>query len=67
MKNTAFPYPGLCQTCQHARRIQSVHGSVFWLCGAHKQNPGLPKYPRLPVLHCLTHAPNEPQIMEDDE
>jgi hypothetical protein len=66
MERAAAPNPGLCQTCQHARRIRSARGSVFWHCGAHKQNPAMQKYPSLPVLRCPAYAPSEPQTPEDE-
>jgi hypothetical protein len=43
---------GLCATCNHARRIESDRGSVFWLCELSATRPRFPKYPRLPVLAC---------------
>lgn len=47
--------PGLCESCEHARRIVSAKGSVFWLCAMAEQVAGWPKYPRLPVLRCGHH------------
>ncbi|MGC4092463.1 MAG: hypothetical protein QM756_32215 [Polyangiaceae bacterium] len=45
--------PGLCLTCQFARRIRSAKGSEFWLCRRAEAEPTLyAKYPRLPVLRC---------------
>jgi hypothetical protein len=46
---------GLCADCTHARRIQSDRGALFYLCGLHQGNPYFPKYPRLPVVHCVGH------------
>ncbi|PYT50806.1 MAG: hypothetical protein DMG44_04820 [Acidobacteria bacterium] len=43
---------GLCAVCRHARRIESSHGSVFYLCELSHTDPRFPKYPRLPVLSC---------------
>lgn len=43
---------GLCDTCQHARRIASGRGSAFLLCLRSKDDPHYPKYPRLPVVQC---------------
>jgi hypothetical protein len=43
---------GLCAACLHARRIESPHGSVFYLCELSHTDPRFPKYPRLPVLSC---------------
>lgn len=42
----------LCAECVHARRIESSHGSVFYLCELSHTDPRFPKYPRLPVLSC---------------
>jgi len=47
--------PDLCKTCLHAKVVQTARGSVFWLCQAHKFNPKMPKYPRLPVLACAEY------------
>lgn len=43
---------GLCFDCQHAQRIQSARGSIFYRCKLSDTDPSFPKYPRLPVLHC---------------
>jgi hypothetical protein len=43
---------GLCTDCEHARRIESDRGSVFWRCELSATDPRFPKYPRLPVLEC---------------
>jgi hypothetical protein len=43
---------GLCSDCIHSRRIESAHGSVFFLCELSLTDPRYPKYPRLPVLTC---------------
>jgi hypothetical protein len=43
---------GLCADCFHSRRIESAHGSVFFLCELSLTDPRYPKYPRLPVLSC---------------
>jgi hypothetical protein len=39
---------GLCALCSFQRVLVSGRGSTFSLC----EHPGLPKYPRLPVLRC---------------
>ena len=39
---------GLCATCAHAKIVTNDRGSTFLRC----THPGLPKYPRLPVLAC---------------
>jgi hypothetical protein len=43
---------GLCAQCEHARRIESSRGSVFFRCGRHEAEPRFAKYPRLPVVQC---------------
>jgi hypothetical protein len=43
---------GLCDRCQHAKRVVSPRGSVFRLCLLHDTDPRFAKYPRLPVLRC---------------
>ena len=48
---------GLCADCLYARRIESVRGSVFYLCERSASDPRFPKYPRLPVLLCPGHTP----------
>jgi len=49
---------GLCGTCQHARRIESDRGSVFYLCELSASDAKFPKYPALPVLRCSGYTPN---------
>jgi len=46
------PSAGLCADCFHSRRIESTHGSVFFLCQLSLTDPRFSKYPRLPVLSC---------------
>jgi hypothetical protein len=46
------PDAGLCAKCLHARRIESPHGSVFYLCELSFSDPHFSKYPRLPVISC---------------
>jgi hypothetical protein len=48
---------GLCDSCVHARRIISVHDSMFLLCQLGFSDARFPKYPRLPVLSCAGFAP----------
>lgn len=43
---------GLCQSCQHTRRIVSAKGSAFWMCLRSQEDPRFRKYPPLPVLRC---------------
>ena len=49
--------PGLCANCQHARRMESDRGSVFWRCDLSRSDPRFPKYPRLPVQSCEGYRP----------
>lgn len=46
------PFAGLCDTCQHARKIVSGKGSVFLMCERSKTDPRFRKYPPLPVMRC---------------
>ncbi len=48
---------GLCESCEHRREIVNDRGSRFTLCQKAKDDPRLPKYPRLPVLRCAAHTP----------
>jgi hypothetical protein len=43
---------GLCESCRHARRIESDRGSVFYLCELSTSDPRFAKYPALPVIQC---------------
>jgi len=51
--------PGLCQTCQHARRMESDRGSVFLMCKLSFEDSRFAKYPPLPVLQCTGYRPKE--------
>jgi hypothetical protein len=44
--------PGLCRTCQHAKRIETKRGSIFYQCLLSQSFASWPKYPPLPVLQC---------------
>ena len=56
--NTPTPAkPGLCQDCQHARRIESDRGSIFLMCKLSFEDSQFAKYPRLPVLICSGYRP----------
>jgi hypothetical protein len=50
-------FEGLCATCRQARPTVSDRGTRFIRCERAKIDPAYPKYPRLPVLTCLGHAP----------
>jgi hypothetical protein len=63
-KNSALPPPsgvrgraGLCDSCEHARRIESDRGSVFYLCELSSSDSRFPKYPPLPVIQCPGYKP----------
>jgi hypothetical protein len=51
------PEVGLCESCEHARRVRSARGSAFWRCALHDRDPRFAKYPPLPVRACAGHAP----------
>ena len=51
---------GLCARCTWMRRITSRRGSVFYLCGRHREDPTFRKYPPLPVLDCRGFEPVAP-------
>ncbi len=53
--------PGLCGDCQHARRIESDRGSVFFMCQLSFTESKFAKYPRLPVLECSGYLRREPK------
>jgi hypothetical protein len=53
----AQPNPGLCQNCQHIRRMESDRGSVFIMCKLSFEDSRFAKYPRLPVLSCGGYRP----------
>lgn len=41
-----------CEDCVHVRAITSGKGSTFLLCRLGAEDPGWPKYPPQPVVHC---------------
>jgi GrpB-like predicted nucleotidyltransferase (UPF0157 family) len=47
---------GLCADCAHARRVESAHGSVFFLCELSLTDSHFAKYPQLPVISCSGYA-----------
>jgi hypothetical protein len=47
-----IPNAGLCDHCQHSRRVGAARGSVFRLCLLHERDARFAKYPGLPVLEC---------------
>lgn len=46
------PGAGLCNACVHQRVVVSGRGSVFTLCRLAADDPGMQRYPQLPVLQC---------------
>lgn len=55
-RGAADPHVGLCSQCGHARAVKNDRGSTFWLCAASATDPGLRKYPQLPVRRCHGYA-----------
>ncbi|MCG6871627.1 MAG: hypothetical protein LJE84_04995 [Gammaproteobacteria bacterium] len=51
---------GLCESCRHARRLESARGSTFWQCRKASRDSGLAKFPALPVLRCHEFASGSP-------
>jgi hypothetical protein len=43
---------GLCETCRHARTVETARGSRFVLCERSRTDPRFPRYPPLPVTRC---------------
>lgn len=43
---------GLCDACDHLRRVTSARGSTFLLCERSASDSRYPKYPPQPVLRC---------------
>jgi hypothetical protein len=56
------PDPGLCLNCQHARRIESDRGSIFFRCELSFEDSRFAKYPRLPVLVCSGYQPKPSHV-----
>src|SRR5260370_7497435 len=54
---STLPNPGLCQSCRHARRIESDRGSIFLMCKLSFEDSRFVKYPRLPELVCRGYRP----------
>jgi hypothetical protein len=44
--------PGLCASCQHASVNATRRGTTYLRCTRASWDPGLPRYPRLPVTDC---------------
>jgi hypothetical protein len=46
---------GLCADCLYAQQIESIRGSMFYLCERSASDQTFQKYPRLPVVRCPGH------------
>ena len=46
---------GLCFTCVHGRRVESLRGAQFYRCGYSDVDPSFAKYPQLPVRECAAY------------
>ena len=55
----ARPPAGLCDTCRHQRVVRNTRGSEFSLCERSRTDPAYPRYPRVPVMRCAGHEPDE--------
>jgi hypothetical protein len=55
---------GLCDRCRHQRVVRNTRGSRFSLCEKSREDPGYPKYPRLPVLRCAGFEPRSDDAQE---
>jgi hypothetical protein len=50
---------GLCDSCAHARVVESDRGSRFYLCQLASTDRRFRKYPSLPVVQCLGYQAQE--------
>ncbi|HEY2200754.1 MAG TPA: hypothetical protein VGH56_02615 [Solirubrobacteraceae bacterium] len=48
---------GLCDRCTHQQIVRNTRGSSFSLCRRSRDDPGYPRYPRVPVLQCDGYEP----------
>lgn len=51
---------GLCADCRYAQRIESIRGSMFYLCERSAGDQRFKKYPSLPVIQCSGHLAKPP-------
>ena len=51
------PPVGLCESCANVKVVETRKGSRFYLCQLSEVDPRFPKYPRIPVLHCIGYTP----------
>jgi hypothetical protein len=50
---------GLCATCRHAIVRPTNRGTTYLRCGRASLDGRFPKYPRLPVMTCEGHEPEQ--------
>jgi len=58
------PRIGLCARCRFMRLMNSDRGSTFYLCERSATDARFPKYPRLPVLHCVGYEPLKSEVQD---
>ncbi len=52
----------LCDSCAYQQVVRNTRGSVFSLCRRSRDEPErYPKYPQMPVLHCVGFVADEHQ------
>jgi len=44
--------PGLCGTCRHGHRIDTLRGTRYWRCRRSETDARFPRFPPLPVVAC---------------
>jgi len=47
--------------------VETRKGSRFYLCTLSDVDPRFPKYPRIPVLQCIGHAPAGQPVVASTE
>lgn len=50
---------GLCENCQHVKKVTSNRGSTFYLCMISQIDSEYKKYPPLPVTACKKYTKKE--------
>ncbi|BBM86990.1 hypothetical protein UABAM_05392 [Candidatus Uabimicrobium amorphum] len=48
---------GLCDHCQHVKKIINSRGSTFYLCLLSQSDERFRKYPQLPMVECPGYQP----------
>lgn len=51
---------GLCGSCRHQKLVGNTRGSSFSMCLLSREDPGFPKYPRVPVGSCPGYRERRP-------